>query len=168
MERVVATTYNKHPFVEIGSDSSLCFSGWDSIAAKVLSSLRTATGVICVECYPGTLDEEIISALERRLKPALVVRALDAYRTKARLQSMFAQDLTDDPVFGRMNEARIEDFFEPALRQDLADRLARAAGLRLVVGTGASLLAPRPACMIYADMARWEIQLRQRKNLVGI
>jgi hypothetical protein len=67
-----------------------------------------------------------------------------------------------------MNEARIEDFFNPALREDLADRLTRAAGLILVVGTGASLLAPRPACMIYADMARWEIQLRQRKNLVGI
>ncbi len=52
MEKVVATTYDKHPFVETGSDSSLCFSGWDTIAAKILSSLRTATGVICVECYP--------------------------------------------------------------------------------------------------------------------
>ena len=164
----MATTYDKHPFVDTGSDSSLCFSGWDMIAAKILSSMRTAAGVICVECYPGTLDEEIIAALERRLKPALVVRALDAYRTKAGLRSMFAQDLTEDPVFGRMNEARIEDFFNPALRENLADRLTRAAGLILVVGTGASLLAPRPACMIYADMARWEIQLRQRKNLVGL
>ena len=163
----MATTYDKYPFVETGSDSSLCFSGWDTIAAKILSSMRTAGSVICVECYPGTLDEEIIAALERRLKPALVVRALDAYRTKADLRFMFAQDLTDDPVFGCMNEARIEDFFNPALREDLADRLTRAAGLILVVGTGASLLAPRPACMIYADMARWEIQLRQRKNLIG-
>jgi mannose-6-phosphate isomerase class I len=167
MERIVATTYDKYPFVETGSDFSLCFSGWDTIAAKILSSMRTAGGVICVECYPGTLDEEIIAALERRLKPALVVRALDAYRTKADLRSMFVQDLTDDPVFGRMNEARIEDFFNPALRDDLADRLTRTAGLILVVGTGASLLAPRPACMIYADIARWEIQLRQRKNLIG-
>src|SRR5260370_27386037 len=105
MERVVARSYDKHPFVETGSDCSLCFSGWDTIAAKILSRMRTAVGVICVECYPGTLDEEIIAALERRLKLALVVRASDAYRTKAGLRSMFAQDLTDDPVFRRMNEA---------------------------------------------------------------
>ena len=99
MERVVGTTYDKHPFVDTGFDSSLCFSGWDTIAAKILSSMSTAAGVICVECYPGTLDEEIIAGLERRLKPALVVRALEVYRTKADLRSMFAQHLADDPVY---------------------------------------------------------------------
>ena len=145
----------------------MCISGWDAIAAMIQARVKAAGGIICVECYPGTLDDEIITALEHRLKPALVVRTSDAYRSEATLQSMFAQDLTDDPVFGRMNAATIQDFFDPALRADLVDYLSHALGLILVVGAGASLLVPRPACIIYADMARWEIQLRQRKNLVG-
>jgi mannose-6-phosphate isomerase class I len=163
----VASTYDKHPFVATGFDSSLCLSGWDAIAARIQASVQGANGIICVECYPGTLDEEILAALEQRLRPALVVTVSEAYRSEAELRSMFAQDLTDDPVFGRMSEARIEDFFDRGLRADLALRVTRAAGLVLVVGAGASLLPSSPACLIYADMARWEIQRRQRKDLVG-
>ena len=163
----MASTYDKHPFVATGFDSSLCLSGWDAIATKIQASVQGTSSMICVECYPGALDEEILAALEQRLKPALVVTASEAYRSEAELQSMFAQDLTNDPVFGRMSEARVEDFFDPGLRADLALRITHAAGLVLVVGTGASLLLSPPACLLYADMARWEIQRRQRKNLVG-
>ena len=163
----MATTYDKHPFVETGFDASVCFSGWDQIAAAIASALQGDNCTICIDCYPGTLDLEIITALKHRLKPALVIYASEAYRREAELRSMFAQDLTDDPVFGRMNEARILDFFDPTLLAGLTDRLLQAAGRIFVVGTGASLVVPHPSCLIYADMARWEIQLRQRKNLVG-
>jgi mannose-6-phosphate isomerase class I len=167
MEKMVATTYDKHPFVETGFDASVCFSGWDQIAAAIEPKLKTADCMICVECYPGTLDIEIITSLKHRLKPVLVIYASEAYRRAAALRSMFTKDLTEDPVFGRMNEARILDFFDPALLASLTDRLLRATGRVLVVGTGASLLIPHPSCLIYADMARWQIQLRQRNNLVG-
>jgi mannose-6-phosphate isomerase class I len=167
MEKMVATTYDKHPFVETASDASVCFSGWDQIAAAIEPKLKTADCMICVECYPGTLDIEIITSLKHRLKPVLVIYASEAYRRAAALRSMFTKDLTEDPVFGRMNEARILDFFDPALLASLTDRLLRATGRILVVGTGASLLIPHPSCLIYADMARWQIQLRQRNNLVG-
>jgi mannose-6-phosphate isomerase class I len=36
--------------------------------------------------------------------------------------------------------------------------------LLLVVGVGAALVAPDPDILLYADMARWEIQGRQRRN----
>ncbi len=163
----MATTYDKHPFIETGFEASVCFSGWDQIAAAIASASRGDNCTICIECYPGTLDLEIITSLQHRLKPMLVVYASEAYRSEAELRSMFAQDLTDDPVFGRMNEARILDFFNPTLLAGLTGRLLQATGRVLVVGTGASLVVPHPTCIIYADMARWEIQLRQRKNLVG-
>ena len=37
----------------------------------------------------------------------------------------------------------------------------------LIVGTGATLIAPRWAVLIYADLARWEIQQRQRRGIIG-
>lgn len=37
----------------------------------------------------------------------------------------------------------------------------------LVIGTGAALLAPQRDTLVYADMARWEIQLRYRRNELG-
>ena len=37
----------------------------------------------------------------------------------------------------------------------------------IVYGPGASLLCPEPDLLIYADMARWEIQQRFRKNKVS-
>lgn len=35
-----------------------------------------------------------------------------------------------------------------------------------MVGTGAALVAREPDILVYADMARWEIQRRQRRNEV--
>jgi mannose-6-phosphate isomerase class I len=167
MEKMVATTYDKQPFVDTGFDANVCFSGWDRIAAAIEPLLQNADCTLCVECYPGTLDQEITTALEDWLKPSLVIHPSEAYRSDAELRSMFARDLTEDPVFGRMNDARIAAFFDTALLASLTERLLHAAGRVLIVGTGASLVVPHPSCLIYADMARWEIQLRQRKELIG-
>ena len=36
----------------------------------------------------------------------------------------------------------------------------------LIIGTGAALIVPEPDVLVYADMARWEIQMRQRRGEV--
>ena len=161
------TTYDKHPFVDTGFSGDLCFNGWDRIATEIRSGLNTANFVICIECYPGTIDAEIAEELSRHLKPALLVHASQAYRSEAELRFIFDGELTDDPVFGRMSEATLVDFFDPTLRESLTERISSTKGGVCVLGAGASLLATNPSCLIYADMARWEIQLRQRKNLVS-
>ena len=161
------TTFDKYPFVDTGFASELCFHGWDQIDAELLSRTDGEDFAVCVECYPGTLDTEIVKALEFGLRPTRVIHAAEAYRSPHELRQIFDQDLTDDPVFGHMSDAKIVDFFDPALREGLADSVRETSGVVLIVGTGASLFAPSTACLIYADMARWEIQLRQRKNLVG-
>jgi mannose-6-phosphate isomerase class I len=144
-----------------------CFRGWDQIAAKILANKNGEDFTVCVECYPGTLDAEIADALAIRLNPTLIVHASEAYRSATELGRIFDQDLTDDPVFGRMNQARILDFFDPASLDELTVGVNQASGMVLIIGTGASLLAPSSSCLVYADMARWEIQLRQWRNLVG-
>ena len=161
------STYDKHPFVDTGLAANACLSGWDQIAAEILRSRDSERTIVCVECYPGTLDAEIAAALASGLISTLVVHASEAYRSAAALRELFDRDLTGDPVFGRMSEARILDFFDPDLRNRIRARIATTRGVVLVVGTGASLLVPPGSCLVYADMARWEIQLRQRRNRVG-
>ncbi|NJK98889.1 MAG: hypothetical protein HC905_31805 [Bacteroidales bacterium] len=38
--------------------------------------------------------------------------------------------------------------------------------ITIIYGYGAALLCPEPSLLVYADMARWEIQLRMRQHLV--
>jgi mannose-6-phosphate isomerase class I len=161
------TTYDKQPSVDTGFSSDKCFRGWDQIAAEILANKNGEDFTVCVECYPGTLDAEIADSLAIRLNPTLLVHASEAYRSPAELGRIFDQDLTDDPVFARMNQAHIFDFFHPASLEELTTSVSHATGIVLIIGTGASLLAPSNSCLVYADMARWELQLRQRRNLVG-
>ena len=166
-EHNLPSTYDKSPFIDTGLRAEVCLSGWDRIASEILQNRKTDTFIVCIECYPGTLDAEMVSALASRLQPSLTIRASEAYRSATALTEMFARDLTSDPVFGRMNNAGILDFFDPPSRDHVRSRIRAASGLVLVVGTGSSLLVPPHSFLVYADLARWEIQRRQRQNLVG-
>ncbi|WP_263366500.1 class I mannose-6-phosphate isomerase [Edaphobacter bradus] len=82
---------------------------------------------------------------------------------------MLAPHLGDDRVFGRMNGLTIEDWFDPKelirMREDVIAAAKR--GTVFVIGSGAALLAPECDALVYADMARWEIQLRYRRFEMG-
>lgn len=82
---------------------------------------------------------------------------------------MLAPHLGDDRVFGRMNGLTIEDWFDTRALKREREEVAGATkrGTVLVIGSGASLLAPNRDILVYADMARWEIQLRYRRLEVG-
>ena len=72
----------------------------------------------------------------------------------------------DDPIFGRMTPLGLRDFLDGSLLRDLRHKVAAMAGTVLIVGPGASLVSPA-ALLIYADMPRWEGQLRQRRGEVS-
>ena len=57
------------------------------------------------------------------------------------------------------------DFLEPGRRAVLRGRVdAAREGLVLVFGPAATLVAGEPDVLVYADLARWEIQQRQRRH----
>src|SRR5664279_2093208 len=113
-ESDVPSTYDKLPFVNTGLSADVCLSGWNQIASEIVQNRKSETFVVCVECYPGTLDAEIVAALTSRLTPSTTVHASDAYRSETVLKEMFDRDLTSDPVFGRVSDAGILDFFDPS------------------------------------------------------
>jgi len=67
------------------------------------------------------------------------------------IDRMVARDLTDDPVFGRMNGFTIHDFADESRLSSQRARLREAPDhLAVIVGTGTNLLAADPDVLIYA------------------
>src|SRR5260370_2073617 len=78
---------------------------------------------------------------------------------------MLAAVLGDDPVFGCMNEIGLQAFFEETKLDEARQKVASwRQGFLLVVGVGAAIVTPESDVLVYADLARWEIQGRQRRN----
>ncbi len=153
--------YDKTPFIDAGSESE-CFVGWEAIA----SSLREFQDCrICIECYPGVFIQEILGAISQHMPGWKVILAEDALLPEAVIEERFTNLLTDDPVFGRMSETALANFFDPQALARLT-REVSALSKVIVVGTGATLVCPNPSLLIYADIARWELQRRQRKDLI--
>jgi mannose-6-phosphate isomerase class I len=124
--------------------------------------------VLCVECYPGSFEGEIGKALESGLTPARTIYTQDLLRPAKVVDGMLSCVLGDDPVFGKMNEIGVEAFFDEAKLQSARDKAASwHKGLLLIVGVGAALVMPDPDILVYADLARWEIQGRQRRNQIA-
>ena len=152
--------YDKAPFVSTGEPEE-CLTGWNAIT----SVLQGAPRPICIECYPGVFLEELQNAFAERMPDWQVILTADALLPESTLQARFAEFLTDDPVFGRMSQTTLTDFFDAEALQRLRRR-ALAHPRTIVLGTGATLVLPDPSRLVYADMARWELQLRQRENLI--
>ncbi len=160
--------YDKAPFIPVTASSAGCAEGWSEIAARLRAELDGPRRILCVECYPGVFIDEVTSALSAGLDPALVIRSETALHEPREIDAMLAPYLTDDPVFGIMNEIAVEDVFDPALLERLRRSIENCReGVILVVGTGASLVAPQLDVLVYADLARWTIQGRQRRNEIG-
>lgn len=160
-----SSEYDKQPAVSVSGDRA--WQGWPDILDHLRGEIERGASRVAIECYPGVLEEEVVGVLLAALRPAQVLRTRDFLKPAAEIDALVSRDLTDDPVFGRMNSLTIEDFADRACVARLREQYASAEGLKIVLGTGTRLIEPSPHLLIYADMARWEIQLRQRAGLIG-
>lgn len=159
------SNYDKFPTTTIQGHDGEAWSGRAAVFQTLAQAAARHGGktVLTVEAYPGVRREEL-AALLAPLAPALTVIADDcAYQGEA-LDRLMQEELTDDRVFGILTTHTMEHYFD-------ADRLAaarraveRAQGLVVVAGTGASLVHPGDI-LVYADLPRWEIQLRYRAGM---
>ena len=164
------SNYDKFPTVQIPDGEGKCAVGWDAVG-RTLHDAARAVGrdkvVVAVECYPGVLHDELLPALVERLRPAMVVRADEAMLPPEQIDQLVRDDVTDDPVFGYLSRRRLDEFFDPDKLAGLARTIESASpGLVLVYGTGASLPGSGDL-LVYADLARWEAQMRFRRNQVS-
>ncbi|GAB3298269.1 class I mannose-6-phosphate isomerase [Hymenobacter tenuis] len=164
--------YDKFPFVPVAPEADACHLGWAAIADAVRAALTDrppAAGqpiVLAIECYPGIDLAQLQGELVPALAAAQCLVADSLYYSPAEIDQLVAGPLTDDPVFGRLNGLTVADFFNPELLRPAQQTLAAApAGqVTVIIGTGATLVCPTPSLILYADLARWEIQGRQRRG----
>ena len=158
------SNYDKYPTISAGTWEE-CQAGWDAIAA-VLADAPGNHSALCIDCYPGVFTDEVICALRLRLPAYRFFLADECLKPPAELRQMLETILGADRVFGRMSGLSLEQYFDSEKLRKMRSEVVRAANEMpvVVLGTGASLIAPENFVLVYADLARWEIQLRWRRN----
>jgi mannose-6-phosphate isomerase class I len=162
------SNYDKWPCVSISTSSADLWVGWRDIVRRLAAAPNANRSVLCVECYPGAFENLIRKSLEEGVHPDAVLYTPDLLKPAFMIDQMLQGVLGDDPVFGRMNEITLQDFFDDAKLGPAREKVRNwQKGLLLVVGVGAALVAADPDVLVYADMARWEIQGRQRRDEIA-
>ena len=162
------TNYEKFPIFTVSPCGSESWEGWPRILERLEAFAAPEQCTISFECYPGVFEKALISTLVEGLRPSGLIVTSDLLKSPSEIELLVSSVLGDDPVFGRMNCLEIEDFFDNAKLAGAREQVKNwKHGLLVIVGAGASLLSAEPNLLVYADMARWEIQQRQRQNAVG-
>jgi mannose-6-phosphate isomerase class I len=124
--------------------------------------------ILVVECYQGVLEEEITDAFRDAFRDALFIPSSSAMRSEKEINEKLKEDITEDEIFGYMTRYHIDCYFDPGKTEAVRKEIAVAGNVLVIVyGTGAAYIQPEHNLLVYADMARWEIQMRFRQNLVS-
>lgn len=157
--------YDKWPFVAVPGQPEI-WKSWPAICEKLSARLSgRQRAVLVVDDYPGVNDDEVLAELESRLQPALVIRTIDLKLPEPELLERIGRNLTDDRIFGVLSCQTLEEFFDTGRLAAARKKVEQVCtGLVLIYGVGAELVS-RGDLLVYADMARWEIQRRFRRGM---
>ena len=161
-------SYNKYPEVQIAGFENQAWQGWKDIVQAVQRRLhRQGKTVLVIDCYPGVRHKELHEKLISQLSPSLLIYVENARLSEQHLHNLLAQNLTDDRVFGVLSCHQLDEFFCPGkLAQARREVDNVTEGLVVIYGPGAALVH-QGDILIYADLARWEIQQRFRTGELG-
>ncbi len=164
------SNYEKFPVLKVLGDGNPLYSGWGAIISEIKSAMdlsdRSAV-VLTLDCYQGVSEDEVLNELITGISPSIVIRSEEFFKTEEEIQRMTFPDVTGDRLFGYRTRLTMDDFIDPDKLENINKILSsRRDGVALVYGPGAALVNNSGGISIYADMARWEIQKRFRKNLV--
>ncbi|MDG1136108.1 MAG: class I mannose-6-phosphate isomerase [Bacteroidales bacterium] len=146
-----------------------CLVGWESIVSKLRHDIEGKKKfTILMECNQGVLEQEIADEIKKGLQPDNFYYSSDIFLSEGRIKELTAQDVTTDRVFGYITRLTLDSFIDSEKLAKARNEIeSRTEGLTIALGSGASYLIENPDCYIYLDMARWEIQMRMRRNEVN-
>lgn len=164
------SNYDKFPFVDYVQTGDISWRGWNEICSRINASantITTANKIVALECYPGILENEVQSILEKELKGRFY-HTSDFFLAKENIETLVYPDVTDDEIFGYITRLAMKDFLDPEKVNAFRGGLSKLSGETIYVyGPGASLIVPEYGLLVYFDMPRWEGQLRFRRNEVS-
>lgn len=153
--------YDRFPSTKF---SGTIIEGWKAICT-LLEERLNVNSILAVDLYTGVHEEEVINNLHT-LPTSLFIDTRDLMKSEDEIISMTERLMTDDVLFGYVTNLKIDDYFDQEKLKKAREEIAAAKGKVVVVGTGAAMVAPIDATVVYIDMARWEIQQRFRRHEV--
>jgi mannose-6-phosphate isomerase class I len=164
------SNYDRLPTVEVPNGAARCVQGRAAVCEKLKETIvarGSVRTVMTVECYTGVFEDEIAEAL-LTLAPVQVIRSTEAFLAPEEIDDKVAPfNGGKDPLFGWIANLRMADFMDPEKIHRLAARIDQIEdGLVVVLGSGASLIHLGDV-LVYADLARWEAQLRMRRDEIS-
>ncbi|MBC7889672.1 MAG: class I mannose-6-phosphate isomerase [Ferruginibacter sp.] len=164
------STFNNYPVVEVTNNEYKVETGWENICERLnkeIAVLTTAKKIVVIETYQGVIQEELVEHLKNGVNHTLFIHAADCMLPAEEIKQLVFRDTTNDRIFGFITRLTMDAFFDAQkIKAVMDENDAVEEGIIIIYGTGASLLCKKYDLLIYADMARWEIQLRMRKHLV--
>lgn len=165
------SNYDKYPAVHVPDVYAFCcYSGWENIMSELrnhLEAIKKPRKIMLVECYQGVFLNDINEQFRNAFPEALLIDSSDGMLSENDINAKLQADITDDELFGYMTRFYIDCYFDERKVQKLRQEINDAQGLVIICGIGASYIQPEKDVLVYADMARWEIQMRFRKDEVS-
>jgi mannose-6-phosphate isomerase class I len=141
-------------------------TAWTRVAETAADRAAGGTPLAVVDAYPGADLPLIAKAIADALPGWRIVDVEDAAaKPLAEIEAFIADNLTDDRVFGVMSHATVDAYYDAERLAATAAAVASDDRPTVLIGWGADLVARRLStsyALVLADMARWEIQARQR------
>ena len=154
------SNYDKYPATVV--ENGYILTGWN----EILAVLSQGEKVLAVDLYTGVLEDEVIGQL-KKLQPALLIDTRQLMKPEEEILEMTSRFMTDDVLFGYLSNLRLEDYFDISRLEEARRQIGEENGKVIVVGTGAGWVTQgMETTLVYADMARWEIQQRFRRHEV--
>ena len=166
------SNYDKQPSTHIDG-SVVC--DWDNII-RVLSEAWANEPVWAIDLYPGTYEEDFINAFAKTGRKVIDTRSL--MRPEEEIRQLTERFMTEDVLFGYLSNIRLHEYFENSKFLNSKFKIQEDC---VIIGTGAAFVAQKCSMffplvrrrrsnvqcpIVFADMARWEIQQRFRRHEV--
>ncbi|GAB4000675.1 hypothetical protein GCM10029992_33340 [Glycomyces albus] len=160
--------YVKRPTVPLPADARVTTGAkaWTRAAEVASGRAAESAPLLVVDAYPGAEVPLLAKTIGDALPGWRIVDVEDGAALPIdQINARFADNLTEDRVFGVMSHATVGAFYDPDRLSQLAKEVTAEERPTVLIGWGADLVARRtgaPYALVLADMARWEIQQRQR------
>lgn len=153
------SNYDKYPSTAV---SGTAVVGWNNIV-DALSSSFSSEPVWAIDLYVGSYETDFFDVFQKTGRQLVDVRTL--MRPEKEIEELTKRFLTDDVLFGYISNIRLSEYFDKEKIEKLHQRI-REGGQYIIIGTGAGYVTSSDVPVVYADLARWEIQQRFRRHEV--
>lgn len=153
--------YDKFPSTKIEGN---IYVGWENIR-KTLKEQLQKNRLLIVDVYAGVYEDELVDELKKIPCDSFIDTRM-LMKSEDDVREMTKRFMTDDVLFGYVTNLSLIDYFDIEKLKEAERKVKECSDNILVFGIGAGLLAEESATVVYADMARWEIQQRFRRHEV--